>query len=303
MSKVILIFNPASDRGRAGQKASDLQAIVEKMGGAEWAGTEFPGHAEEIARKAGEEGYEKVVALGGDGTVHEVVNGLMQIPEDRRPLLGVIPIGSGNDFAFNSGIDFNPQIAMGKVFNGTPSKIDIALITDGNSRSEFWDNTAGFLFDAAVNIQSRKITRLYGFLMYFVATVKSIIENYNPTQMKFIIDGVESEHELLMFTIGNGAREGGGFSCTPDAKNNDGHLNYLMVDPISRPMMFRVLPEVMKGEHGKFPFVKLNTFKKLEFEANRAVPIHLDGELWAPYEANVTKVTVETIPGAISLIR
>jgi YegS/Rv2252/BmrU family lipid kinase len=303
MSKVVLIFNPASDRGRAGQKASDLQAMVEKMGGAEWAGTEFPGHAEEITRKAGEEGFEKVVALGGDGTVHEVVNGLMQIPEDRRPLLGVVPIGSGNDFAFNSGINFNPQIAMGNVFSGTPSKIDIGRITDGNGRSEFWDNTAGFLFDAAVNIQSRKITRLFGFLMYLTATIKSIIENYDPTQMKFIIDGTEIEHELLMFTIGNGAREGGGFVVTPDAKNNDGHLNYLMIDPISRPMMFRVLPEVMKGEHGKFPFVKLNTFEKLEFEANRAVPIHLDGELWAPYEANVTKVTVEMIPRAIKLIR
>lgn len=304
MRNVKLIFNPASDRGRSGQKASDLQAIVEKLGGADWAGTEYPGHAIEIAHQAAEAGYEKIVAMGGDGTAHEVVNGLMRVPAERRPRMGVVPIGSGNDFAYSSGIPLdNPQEAMSRVFTGTPSPIDVGRITDGNGRSQYFDNSAGFLFDAAVNIQSRKITRIYGFLMYLTATVKSIIENYNPTHMKFSIDGETTEKDLLMFTIGNGPREGGGFMVTPAAKNNDGVFHYLMVDPISRPMMFRLLPEVMAGKHEKYPFVKIRTFKTLAFEANRAVPIHLDGELWAPYETDVRKVTIEMIPGAIQLLR
>jgi len=304
MHKVKLIFNPASDRGRSGQKASDLQAIVEKLGGADWAGTEYPGHAIEIAHKAAEEGYEKVVAMGGDGTAHEVVNGLMRVPEDRRPKLGVVPIGSGNDFAFSSGIPLdNPQEAMARVFTGTPSPVDIGKITDGSGRMQYWDNTAGFLFDAAINIQSRKITRIYGFLMYLTATIKGIIENYDPTHMKITIDGETIEKDLLMFTIGNGPREGGGFMVTPAAKNDDGIFHYLMVDPISRLMMFRLLPEVMAGKHEKYPFVKIRPFKTLEFEADRAVPIHLDGELWAPYEADVRKVTIEMVAGAIQLLK
>ncbi len=303
MHKIKLIFNPASDRGRSGQKASDLRAIVEQRGGADWAGTEYPGHATELAAQAIQDGYEKVIALGGDGTAHEVVNGLMTAPAGSRPLMGVVPIGSGNDFAFSSGINMNPQEAMIRVFEGSASAVDIGRITDGGGRSEYFDNSAGFLFDAAINIQSRKITRIYGFLMYLTATVKSIIENYDPTRMKFIIDGEAVEKDLLMFTVGNGAREGGGFMVTPAAKNNDGIFDYLMVDPISRPMMFRLLPEVMAGKHEKYPFVKTRRFTSMEFEADRAVPIHLDGELWAPYEADVRQVKIEILPGAIELIR
>ena len=303
MHNIKLIFNPASDRGRSGQKASDLKAIVDKFGGADWAGTEYPGHGTEITRQAALDGYERIVAMGGDGTVHEVVNGLMDVPEDRRPMLGVVPIGSGNDFAFSSGIKMNMQEAMIRVFEGSPTPVDIGRITDGNGRSEYWDNSAGFLFDAAINIESRKIKGIYGFPMYLTATIRSIIKHYSTTHIKFTIDGKQIDKDLLMFTIGNGAREGGGFMVTPDAKNDDGSFDYLMVDPISRPMMFYLLPIVMQGNHGGFKFVNLERFTKLEFEAERAVPIHLDGELWAPYEADVRKVTIEMLPAAVNLVR
>ena len=122
-------------------------------------------------------------------------------------------------------------------------------------------------------------------------------------RMKLKIDGVAMEKDMLMFTIGNGAREGGGFMVTPDAKNDDGVLDYMMVDPNSRPTMFYLLPIVMQGNHGGFKFINLNRFTKLEFEADRAVPIHLDGELWAPYEADVRKVTIEMLPGAVQVVR
>jgi YegS/Rv2252/BmrU family lipid kinase len=303
MHKIKLIFNPASDRGRSGQKASDLKAIVEQHGGADWAGTEYPGHAAELAAQAAADGYEKVVALGGDGTAHEVVNGLMSVPAGSRPLMGCVPIGSGNDFAFASGIDMNMQQAMIRVFEGSPAPVDVGKITDGSGRAEYWDNSAGFLFDAAVNIESRKIRGIYGFPMYLTATVRSIIKHCDPTRMKLTIDGEVVEKDMLMFTVGNGAREGGGFMVTPDARNDDGILDYLMVDPISRPMMFRLLPVVMQGNHGGFPFVNIARCKTISFEADRAVPIHLDGELWAPYEADVRRVEMELLPGAIQLIR
>jgi YegS/Rv2252/BmrU family lipid kinase len=303
MHKIKLIFNPASDRGRSGQKASDLKAVVEQHGGADWAGTEYPGHAAELAAQAAADGYEKVVALGGDGTAHEVVNGLMSVPAGSRPLMGCVPIGSGNDFAFASGIDMNMQQAMIRVFEGSPAPVDVGKITDGSGRAEYWDNSAGFLFDAAVNIESRKIRGIYGFPMYLTATIRSIIKHCDPTRMKFTIDGEVVEKDMLMFTVGNGAREGGGFMVTPDARNDDGILDTLMVDPISRPMMFRLLPVVMQGNHGRFPFVNIARCKTISFEADRAVPIHLDGELWAPYEADVRKVEMELLPGAIQLIR
>jgi len=303
MRKVILIFNPASDRGRSAQKASDSQAIIEKEGGAEWAATEHPGHATSLAEQAARDGFDVVVAMGGDGTVHEIVNGLMQVEADKRPALAVVPIGSGNDFAYSCGIDMELQQSILRVFKGTPAPVDLGRITDGSGRSQYWDNSAGFLFDAAINIQSRKITRIYGFMMYLTATVKSIIENYDPTHLTITVDGETFERDLLMLTVGNGAREGGGFLVTPSAKNDDGILDYLMVAPISRLMMFQLLPVVMQGKHGRYPFVTLKQFKQIELEADRAVPIHLDGELWAPYEADVRKVRIEIIPAAIQVIR
>ena len=303
MSKVMLIFNPAADRGRSGQKASDLRAMVDKMGGAEWAATEYPAHAAELAREAGKKKFDTVVAMGGDGTVHEVVNGLMEVQPKRRPHLGVVPIGSGNDFAWASGISMNMQEAMETAFRGSPHPIDIGSITDGTGRKEYWDNSAGMLIVAAINIQSRRITRIYGFAMYLLAAIRGIIENYDATNVKLTVDGETSEHELIVFVVGNGPREGGGFLTNPDAKNDDGIFNYFMSDHISRPMMFRLLPEIMKGRQERYPFVTFGKCTKLHLEADRAVPIHLDGELWAPYEADVRELTIEMHPAAINLIR
>jgi YegS/Rv2252/BmrU family lipid kinase len=303
MNNVRLIFNPASDRGRSGQKASDLQAVVDQLGGAEWTGTEHPGHASDLAEEAGRQGVETVVAMGGDGTVHEVVNGLMRLPHTERPKMAVVPIGSGNDFAFSSGLPENAQTAMKQAFTGQASPIDIGKITDGSGRSAYWDNSAGMLLDAAINIQSRKITRIYGFLMYLTAAIRGIIENYDATQFEITIDGQTFTEELLLFTVANGRREGGGFMIAPDAVNDDGQLDFCKVLPISRPMMFRLLPVVMNGDHGRFDFVELGRFQKINFKADRAVPVHLDGELFAPYEANLREASLEILPGEINLIR
>ena len=97
--KVKIILNPMADMGNAWRVARDLRSITEQHRGVDWSGTVYPGHAIELAKQAGEQGYNIIIAMGGDGTVHEVINGIMQIPEDYRPILGVVPVGSGNDFA------------------------------------------------------------------------------------------------------------------------------------------------------------------------------------------------------------
>ena len=103
--KVKLILNPMADLGRAWQTANDLRPIAQEFKGElTWSGTVYPTHAIELAKQAAEEGCDIVVAMGGDGTVHEVMNGLMQVPADKRPVMGIVPIGSGNDFAWMVGV-------------------------------------------------------------------------------------------------------------------------------------------------------------------------------------------------------
>ena len=304
MHPVELIFNPMADHGRSGQKASDLRAMVDELGGADWRGTEYPAHATAIAATAADDGYETVVAMGGDGTVHEVINGLMRIPAERRPRLGLVPIGSGNDFAGGSKLAEigNLQNAMRQVFAGKERRVDVAVIRDGAGRSEYFDNTAGIGFDAAVNIRSRKIRLIHGFMMYLTATLQTIALNFDAPHMKVSYDGGALDQAIMMLTVGNGPREGGGFITTPGSLLDDGCLEFVYVDQVSQMRMLQLLPKFTSATHIGERDVHLLRTTKLSIDADRDLPIHVDGELFAPYEANVRHVEVEVVPGAIRLV-
>ncbi|MCC6187585.1 MAG: diacylglycerol kinase family lipid kinase [Anaerolineales bacterium] len=299
MPPVQLIFNPMADRGRSGQRASDLRAIINELGGADWSGTEYPAHAAELAAQAADRGCETVVALGGDGTVHEIINGLMRIEAARRPRLGIVPIGSGNDFAYALGVPTNPQEAVRRAFAGSERRADAALIRDGSGRSEYFCNTAGIGFDGAINIRTRKLKVVSGFLMYLTATLQSIALNFDAPHLRVEYDGGTLDQRVLMLTIGNGPREGGGFVTTPAAKVDDGLLDFVYIGPVSQFRLLRLLPKVMNGAHVREPDIHLATTTRLRLEADRALPIHIDGELFAPYEADVRQVEVEVVPGAL----
>src|SRR5512135_2434414 len=115
-NKTKLLVNPNADMGHAWRTVADLRPLVEEFGGADCAGTVYPTHATALARQAAEEGYQLVIAAGGDGTVHEVINGLMQVPAEMRPRLGIIPLGSGNDFVHSVGIPLQPAEALKRAF-------------------------------------------------------------------------------------------------------------------------------------------------------------------------------------------
>jgi len=112
MHKTKLIINPNANMGSAWRIAADLRSIVEEFGGADWSGTVYPTHAIELAKQAAQDGYEMIIAVGGDGTVHEIINGIMQVPAQKRPRVGVVPLGSGNDFAYAVGMKTDPFEAL-----------------------------------------------------------------------------------------------------------------------------------------------------------------------------------------------
>jgi diacylglycerol kinase (ATP) len=303
MNKIRMIYNPEADRGRSYQVAGDLHQLSNEWGGADWVGTDYPGHANELSVAAAQAGYETVVALGGDGTVHEVVNGLMQVEESRRPRLGVVPLGSGNDFSAGIGVPRDPTAAVRRIFQGGSVKsVDIGRVKDASGRIEYWCNVLGIGFDAAINIQSRNIPWLHGFWMYLAAILRTIILKYDRPLLDIDLDGKKISGRYLMLTIGNGAREGGGFRFAPDAKMDDGWLDYMLIDSISRLKMLRLLPEVMQGTHGRFPVVKLGRFQHLTLHADMALPIQTDGEMFGPYAADIREVEVQIMPMALKAI-
>lgn len=300
--RIRLIFNAHADRGRAWAEASALQEIIQRHGGAEWSATEYPGHAVEMAERAAREGCDIVAALGGDGTVHEVVNGLMRVPAEGRPLLAAVPIGSGNDFCANNGIAADLEAAMQRVFEGAPKAVDLGRVTDGSGRSEYWDNSLNIGFGAAVTIHSYRITRLQGFAMYLWAVILTILNNHDAPRMQIRTDQTTIDREVLMLGVGNGPREGGGFYTAPEARPDDGILHYTLVDNVSRAMMFRLLPEFMRGTQGRFPQVHMGTFRWLELTSERGVPVHVDGEVFAGFTSDVRQLRIEVLPGALQVI-
>ena len=301
--KIKIILNPMADRANAWKISNDLRPIINEYGNADWSGTVSPTHATELARQAGEQGYERIVAMGGDGTVHEVVNGIMQLPENKRPVLGIVPVGSGNDFAHAIGVSMQSDHALARALTGEPSSVDLGLMIDEHGRREYFDNTLGIGFDAVVTIRSHRLPVVRGFLMYLMAVIQTILLNHDPALMQIEIDSKKLEQSNILLTVCNGPREGGGFFIAPDAKLDDGLLNYAMIKKVSRLMMFRLIPEVMKGTHGNFKQVTLGTCRKITVQADRPMYIHADGEIYTSFGSNLRRVTFQVLPGALKVVR
>jgi len=301
--KIKIILNPMADMGNAWRVARDLRSITEQHGGIDWSGTVYPGHAIELAKQAGEQGYDMVIAMGGDGTVHEVMNGLMKVSEDKRPILGVVPVGSGNDFGHGIGASTTPTEAIRRAINGEPSTVDLGLMTDGEGRKEYFDNTLGIGFGATVTIRSHRLPLLRGFLMYLAAVLQTIAIDHNPIKMQIETDGEKWEQSVIYLIVCNGPREGGGFLVAPEAKIDDGIFHYAMITNVSRLMMLRIVPEVMKGTHGRFKQVKMGTCKKFSLTADRPLYIHADGEIFSGPGSDVRKVSFEILPNVLKVVR
>jgi diacylglycerol kinase family enzyme len=157
-------------------------------------------------------------------------------------------------------------------------------------------------FDAKTNIHARTVPIVRGFLMYLVAVLRSIILTHEAPLMKITTDNESWEDETLMITLCNGAREGGGFAVAPEAVVDDGWLDYVTIRNVSRPMMLRLVPEVMNGTHGRFSQVRLGRFRKLNLECEQAIVIHIDGEVYAGFSSNVHDLSIDIIPAALELI-
>lgn len=299
--KIKLIYNPVANHGRAGSVLPVLRPIADAHGQAAWAGTVYPGHAAELAQEAAREGCDLVIAIGGDGTVHEVVNGLMQLPAADRPTLGVIPIGTGNDFSFSIDTPTDPAAALHRVLAGSSQAVDIGRIETFDGRIEYFSNAVGIGFDAIVVIHSRSVPVLQGFAVYLLAVLRTIIFNHHPFTLKMETQDGEEERALLMLAICNGQREGGGFNLVPDGKSNDGWLDTVALHRVSRTkLLFRTLVPFLNGTHQNLPHVSMNKIRKLSIQSDIPLIIHADGEIYAGFGTDVRQLHFEILPDALN---
>lgn len=289
-----LIANPIAGRGR-GRKALPAAEEALRHQGLQFKTevTSRPLEAMEIARRAAEEGCELVVALGGDGTSHEVANGLLS-SGNSEVALGMIPIGTGNDFAdmFDTPTDL-AQVAL-RIREGKTRLIDVGWIND-----RYFVNIVGVGFDALVSIQALKIQHvLRGFPLYLTAVFITLKE-YQIPHITVEFDGERLSMPMTMINVANGKREGGGFLIAPDAQNDDGIFDICLARGLGRLGILRLLPEVIKGTHVDKEPVTMAKAKRVILDSPDPLPVHADGEI---IYTEAHHLEIEIIPRRLRVI-
>ena len=302
--RVKVILNPWADRGRALRLEEPIATWGRRYGEIDVLVTESAGQATALAATAAAEGYEVVAAAGGDGTVNEVVNGLLATPAGSgpEPAFGVIPIGSGNDYAHGMDLVAPAQTAVERIFSGERRLVDVAEVVDGLGRRRFACNGIGIGIDASIAIENFKIRRLYGFPAYMLATLRTILFKYQTPQLTVKFDEETVHQGALLLAVGIGPRVGGGFRITPDARFDDGLLDSCLVEPVGRATMLAMLLRVMRGTHVSASFVALRRNQVIEVDSDRPLPIHLDGEIFATTADNVCQVRLTCLPDRLAVM-
>lgn len=301
--RVKIILNPQAGLGAAKNKADPLRPLVNELGGADWSETTQPRQAIDLARQAAGEGYDLVVAAGGDGTAHEVMNGLLLVPAAQRPSMAILPIGSGNDFCHMTGLSRQPEEALHQIYTNPDGFIDVGLLQMDDGRREYFGSALGIGFDATVTIRAKRLTFVRGYLMYLTAVLQTIILDHAAPRMHITTDQESWDEDVVMFVVMNGEREGGGFHVTPGALPDDGIFNYAQVRHVSRPMMLRILPEVMNGTHMRLKDVRMGQLRKLDLRSEHPLALHVDGEVLAGFDSTIKELSVEMFPGEFRVIR
>ncbi len=293
--KWFFIVNATAGQGKTGKKISKLiQALNKQNFSYKIELTKFPKHATELTIDAIKKGFQNIVAVGGDGTVNEIVNGILRSENPGKIYFGVIPEGGGNDFAHN--FELSPKIgkAVKKLKKGKIKKIDV-----GKIENKYFINSFGIGFDARVAVNSRKINFLNGLPRYLWAVVMSLIK-LKSYEMEIKIDDKTLNSKYLMVTIGNGIYCGSGFRITPDAIANDGVFDICLIEKINRRRLMKLLPSAIKGKHLGQPEVTIKRSNFIEIKTDAEIPVYFDGEI--PELENPYNFRIELLPKKINLI-
>lgn len=275
-----LVINPQANRGQALKVVPVIKKKLNELDiPFDVKQTEAPRQAVDLAQQAASDGYERIVAVGGDGTCNEVINGLLKAAEQGyRASLGVIPVGSGNDFAYSLGIPLDYIAACIHLRNGSEQKIDAGRVTvDGQTR--FFANNVGLGLDAEVAIDTLNTIWLRGFAMYLWSAFRVIAFGKWPYTMTLSWDDIHLTRSITLITIANGPRAGGGFLLTPNAKMNDGWFDICYADALPKHRVVGLLPKTLNGTHITHPAITITRTKQLKISLETGVPAHIDGEI------------------------
>jgi diacylglycerol kinase (ATP) len=284
LKRYCLIVNPTAGKGAAQKALPIIEDHLKKLGvNYDLEITEYPGHAIQIAQEAGKNGYDTVVAVGGDGTANEVINGLMEAANGSQVTanLAVLPVGRGNDFSYGMGIVQDLEEACKLLVDGKTRKIDVGFVKGGDyPDGRYFGNGIGIGFDTVVGFEAAKLPGFIGGIPgYIIAALKTIFLFFDEPTIRMEIDGEVLEQPCLLVSVMNGCRMGGSFLFAPDAASDDGMLNLCIAGELTRLQVLGLFPKVMAGTQSEHPAIKMPSGKTIKITAvSGTLPVHADGE-------------------------
>lgn len=296
-TSIPLFFNPTAARGRAKSRLPTIEKLLrDNSVEPDIHCSTSMGDLEQQIRAAVDSGVERLIVAGGDGSVHEAVNGIMRADKDAA--LGVIPIGTGNDFAKAANIPLDWQAATRLLADRITSNSAIRRIDVGRMNDRYFGNGVGIGFDAKVSRIAADVSWPIGDLIYLVAVFRAMADGIITPHMKIVADDYTWDGPLTLANISNGSWVGGMFHIAPMADHADGILDLLIVAPVSGPRILRLLPKLMQGSHMNEPEISRVGVRKLQITVSAPVPSHMDGEIM-PLG---TSFDIEILPGVLALI-
>jgi len=272
-----ILLNPAAGRGRAAQYADSIVEIFESHDiQSELILSTAVGDIERLASEQAAANVDRMIVAGGDGSVHEAVNGILKV--GGKTALGIIPIGTGNDFAKATDTPLDWKVAASslaaRLHEGVPPRSADA----GRINDRFFANGVGIGFDAKINRIARKYKWPIGDLVYLFAVFEGLWDGVITPKVEMTFDDGQHSGPITLANVSNGPWVGGMFHIAPMARINDGHLDLVFAKPVSRSRVLALLPKLIKGTHIGATDICARETRQFRLIADEPVPCHVDGE-------------------------
>jgi len=301
VARMRVIVNPAAGAGKTAKKWPKIMVLLKSLGlDFEYDVTEAPGHAIELAKSAVKKGYELLVSVGGDGTIHEIVNGLYEAGGSANVAVGIVNTGTGADYIRTIGVPRRYKEACQCLLSPSRRTVDLGVVeyTKGGQRKKrLFVNFAGIGFDAEVVKATTEKFKALGDMPSYLMGLFSTLMSYENRDVSIIVDGEHGQRRICTIMLNNGRYGGGGMLPAPNADPGDGFFDLVIIDDITKPDLIMSLPRIYRGTHLTHPKVTLMRAREVEIRPMLTSAVQADGELLGEAPARFS-----ILPAALNVV-
>ena len=297
-----LFINPAAGRWRGKKLATKIYNYLAQHGlNSDISFSLNKRDMIDLVKQAVMNGQQTIIVAGGDGTIFEAVNGIMQAKKINQSInvtLGIIPLGTGNDFIKAANIPKNWRDACDQIITATPQTIDVAKVITKN-KSAYFINNIGSGFDAGIGITASKMPILRGKIVYVIGLIWHLIKGVPNPNIEYSVDGSRHKSKMTLTAVTNGTTYGGSFKIAPQASINDGLLDAIIAPPLGRITAIPLILRLLFGTHLKRNDVVHVQCKKFHLKSDMPIPVVADGEI---IDEACTEYSIEILERQLSLL-